>query len=169
MALVSAGFKLTVTLVDSSIEDQATLTYMLTAADNATAVASTATIIGLLQAVTAAVVKGYNLSQVFIEDALVPPAGVEIENRAKVLARINNEPLKTATFYIPGAADGVFLAPTGPGRNEVDPTDADLIAYAGIWVDGTGLATISDGETLETGSSNGILGGERVHRASSRG
>lgn len=170
MALVDNGFKLTVTLVDSSIEDTATLTYSLTAATAAAAATSAATILGLLAAVTGCAVKGYNIINGFIEDALVTPtAGVEVENRAKVVARINNQPLKTATFYIPGALDAIFLAAQGPGRNTVDPADAALIAYAGIWVDGTGLATLSDGETLETGSSNGVLGGERVHRQSSHG
>lgn len=170
MALVQQGFKLTVTLVDASIEDQAVLTYKLDAVTYADAATARTAILALLDAVTACSIKSHNLSEIFVEDALVVPAsGVEVENRAKVIAQIDGDPLKTATFFIPGASDALFLAPTGPGRNVVDPADANLIAYAGIWNVTSGYANISDGEYLEDGSSNGVLSGTRDHRKNSRG
>lgn len=167
MALVSGGFELHVQLVDSSGVDVSKLVYQLTAADADEGATQSATILGLLNTVTDAAIKGYSLLERFVENALVLPAAVEVENRAVITARIFGEPGKSATIVIPAPSIGIFQSPTGSGRNIVDTADADLLAYLGIWQETGGIATISDGEELANASV--IVAGKRTHRKSSNG
>lgn len=172
MALTVDGWKLTVTLVDASIKNQSTLTYMMnpaTVTDYITASAARAAVIAALQNVTGMAIKAHRLSEVTIEGGVLSPvAGTERENIAFVNVRIDGEPLKPASFKVPGALDGMFLAAAGPDRNVVDVQDADLITYAELWNTGAELV-LSDGENTETGSTGGMLSGKRIHVANSNG
>lgn len=172
MALALEAWRLTVTLVDSSIENQSTLIYTLnpaTVTDYATAVTARTAILAALANVTDAVVKAHRLNEVYAETGSLAPATVcEVENIALLNLQIDGEPLKTATVKIPAATADIFVAPGGPSRNVVDPTDADLIVYAELFNTGA-ECTVSDGESTEAGSTGGILNGKRIHRKNSNG
>jgi len=166
MALVSNGWFMTVTIKDAA-GDPSTLTYDLVAATAADAATAGGTIRTRLALVTGAVVSGYTISERFVEDALVLPADYEVEARAVVSCLLDGFPNKPVTVIIPAPVDGIFMTPTGPGRNVVDVTDADLISYIDIWRVTGALASISDGEFIaDTGS---IQAGKRTHRQSSLG
>lgn len=162
MALVSAGWKLSVTLTDGGA-NTAVKQFDLTSADAAEALTDAAAILLRLGGVTDAVVKGYRLCLEYFEDALVYPAGVQVENRAEVVSYATNT-LKPVTVEIPAPKIGLFVAATGPQSNIVDTADTDLIAFLQIFANGF-FATISDGDTIETAA----LSGKRIHVASRKG
>jgi hypothetical protein len=169
MALVSKGYYLNVTLVDSSGENKATLRYEMTSADFATLVTDVATVLAELAPVTDAVIVAYSFGERFGEDSsFVAAEGVQIEDVAAVSSRLDATQEKWATLRIPAPAIGIFETATGTGSNIVDPTDADLQDYLGLFVTTTGICTLSDGESLLIpGASN--TKGKRIHRASRRG
>jgi hypothetical protein len=168
MALVNDGFDLYVTLMDSGL-NTATLSYALDAVDAATAVTSSATILAALQAIIQAEVKSYAISQRFIEDNLVVPiSNVHVENIANVVVQLSSSPLKKANVKIPAPSPSIFVSLTGTGSNHIDTVNADLQTYVDIWRETGGIATLSDGETVDDGL-DGIVSGKRVHRHSSRG
>ena len=171
MALVSDGWFLNVTLVDSG-GNSSTLSYNLVAANAADATAGAATVLAELAPITNAVIKSYTLVERFIEDALtLPGAGVNVEERASVVVQLASSPLKRSMVVIPAPAIGIFQGTSGDPLNTIDPTDADLRSYINLFSDsGSGVATISDGELVDNSSANqGIVTGKRTHRRSSRG
>jgi hypothetical protein len=168
MALVDVGFSGFANLLDQE-GSKSTLEYQLTAADVTTALADMTTIIGRLNAVTDAVVSGYGVRQAFAENALVLPAGAEVEKRAVISAIIaGTAPTKYANIMIPAPSQGVMVSATGPGARVVDVNDADMIAYLSSFEAG-GLATVSDGEVIADSASSGNWYGKKVHRGSRRG
>lgn len=166
MAITSRGFKLVVALIDSG-RDQSNLTFDLVAATYADAVTATTAILPLLEAVTDAVVKGYNIIENWAEATLVLPSGTEVENRAVIVCQVNADPMKTATIVIPAASSGLFQTATGAGHNLIDVADADLLAYINIWQVSGALAKLSDGEYLDDTAV--IISGKRAHRRSASG
>lgn len=168
MALVADGFELNVTLLDSGL-NTANLRYVLDAADHATALTDSGTILAALAAITQAEIKAYNVSTRFIEDNLaVPVANVHVENRAVVVVQLDGNPLKKATVTVPAPSPDIFLATTGEGSNIVDVLDADLATYIDIWQVTPGVATLSDGEKVADGTA-AVIRGKRTHRKSSSG
>jgi hypothetical protein len=169
MSLESKGYYLNVVLVDASGENKATIRYNMESADFATLVTDAAAVMSALNAVTDAVIVAYQIGEKFGENSsFVAAEGVEIENVASISSRLDAPQEKWATVRIPAPNIGVFEAATGTGRNRVDPTDTDLLTYLGLFVTSTGVATLSDGETLLIpGASN--TKGKRIHRASRRG
>lgn len=163
MALVSAGWRLFVTLVDNG-NNETTKTYDLTSADAAAAATDVATIIAALNAVTDATIRSRGAYELFVEDAFAfPGEGVQIENMALLNFTLEDHPEKTATHTIPAPNIGIFVASSGEGANTVDTGDAALITYRDLFRTG-GEATISDGEVADT-----LVGGRRIHRKSRRG
>lgn len=168
MALVTAGFELSVVIIDNGA-NTSTLRYDLDAVDHATATTDAATILGELNAMTAGVVKGYSIVERYIEDALVLPAsGVEVEERAIITVQLNSSPLKKATLVIPAPETSIFVSTSGPQANVVDVANASVIDYVGLFTVTGGVATVSDGEKVKD-SPGHILNGRKTHRASSRG
>lgn len=168
MALVTDGYELHVTLMDSGL-NTSKLSYQLVAADAATAATDAATILTALQAITQAEVKGYSIAERFIEDNLVVPTqNIHVENIAAVVAQLSSSPLKNVTVKIPAPSPTIFISTSGAGSNTIDTLDTDLQAYIDIWRVTGGVATISDGENIEDGLS-AVLRGKRIHRQSSRG
>lgn len=169
MALTSAGFVVTVVLVDSG-ENESKMRFYFRSTDfdtiRAFAVGTLATNLG---AVTGSVIKSIHISESVDEDAFALPAGVENENRALIVGRLDDN--GTKNIFIPGAADGVFVAATGSDRNVVDSTDADLLAFLSMWqqvsAPGDSVLTLSDGQELHPTSP--IKSGKRTHRASRKG
>jgi hypothetical protein len=169
MSLVSKGYFLTVTLVDASGENKATLRYPVVAEDFTELQTNAATILAALNPVTDAVIVAYSLGEKFGEDAsFVAAEGVEIENVAVISTRIYSPQEKWATIKIPAPNIGIFEGATGTGRNRVDNQDADLLTYLNLWTVTTGICTLSDGETIYV-PGLGNTKGKRVHRASRKG
>lgn len=156
MALVSQGFKLTVTLVDTS-NSKSTLTYNLVAADATAAAAAAAIILAALAAVTLAAISGYSISEAYIEDAFALPVAAENAIKAQVSGLIDGFPNKTGTFNIPAPSISIFNSASGAGYNQVDLDSANLVAYADVFSVG-GQATISDGELLD----GTLVSGKRI-------
>lgn len=164
MALVSGGFELVVSLIDNG-GNVSNKVYNLDSADAAAAASDAGTVLTALQGVTQAVVKSYRVSQVFVEDNLVLPAGmVQVENIAEIVMQLTSSPLKKVAHAIPAPNPAIFVGTQGPSANIVDTDNTALVDYASIWLV-SGPATISDGEKIELP----ILSGKRIHRASRRG
>jgi len=119
-----------------------------------------------LMAVTNANVASYGLTwEVPNTDSAA--AGSEIEAIGLISSRIDAEEEKWTNLRIPAPVDGIFVATSGPSRNVVDPSDADLGSYLENFETG-GVFTVSDGETLlEAGVAN--TKGKRIHRGSRNG
>lgn len=162
MALVSTGWELIVTLADRGL-NIVTKTYEMTAATAAAAATDAAAILAALNAVTDANIKGYRLAEVFAEDAFATPNLGEVENQALLIFRLDSNPFKKASHYIPAPIDGIFVGAQGPTYNVLDNTDAAVLTYVGLFQSG-GEALISDGETVDV-----LEGGRRIHRQSSKG
>lgn len=163
MALTSAGFWLSVTLVDNG-NNETTKRYQLNSADADAAATDSATVLAALAGVTDAVVRSYFFYENFVEGSFAfPAAGVQIENQALLDFNIVGHPEKTATLTIPAPKPAIFVDTSGAGANVVDTSDAALITYRDLFRTG-GVAYISDGEVA-----NSLVRGRRIHRHSLRG
>jgi hypothetical protein len=119
-----------------------------------------------LEAVTDAKVVGYSAGVMFAEDGSpYAGAGVNIEEVAEVVAKIDGEPDKYGILRIPAPASGIFLAGPGESANLLDQSDADLQAYLANFESG-GLVTMSDGENIADSATVGNWKGKRIFRAS---
>lgn len=169
MALVSAGWRFSVTLVDSE-GSESVVKYALTdAADYAAAWASAQLILPALNAVTDANVKGHALTESYVENALTLPSGVEVEKRAVITAKIDGAvPAKYGNIVIPAPNQGIFQATTGSGARLIDKADAALLAYLAFFETGGGV-TVSDGESIADPTVPENIEGRKTHRGSRRG
>jgi len=150
MAYVAAGngsgYFLTMTVQDRNL-DTSTLTYELRAADEAAALTAVATIIAAFDAVSQAVVIGYNVQKRFWNDSIGIPTAGEVQVKARVSYQLKDSPEKE-TFDIPAPKETIFYALTGKLNKVLDVADDDVIAYADLFRS-AGVAFISDGESLE--------------------
>ena len=163
MALVADGFDLIVNLVDSG-GNGTTRTYNLTSADADAAATDAGAVMTALDAITDAVIAGYTLGERFIENALVYPTDAEVENNARITAKIVGRPNRSATIDIPAPNIGIFTGTTGPARNVVDLADTALQTFLQLF-DGSGPITVSDGESIIVTSAVG----KRIHKRSVKG
>jgi len=163
MALVADGFDLVVQLVDTG-GNQTTRTYRLDSADAAAAATDSGTIMTALNAVTDAAISGYSINTRFVENALTYPADAEVENNARITAKIVGRPNRSATIEIPAPNVGIFTGTEGPAFNVVDMSDAALLTFLGLF-DGSGPVLVSDGESIIVSSAVG----KRIHKKSIRG
>lgn len=166
MPLVSTGFKLTVTLVDTG-NNVSTKLYDLQSATYAAAVTDTATIIAALDPITTATIRGYTIGEKFEEDAFVFPTLAEVENQAEIVVRLATQN-KFATLYIPAPIASIFVSPSGDGFNIVDGTDTLVAAYLALFNAGA-EAYLSDGETITPTVAQRFKSGKRIHKANTRG
>jgi len=179
MTLQAIGYQASIKLVDAA----GNISYLrpdVVGADHATALTNTQSIITALDTLTNALIVGYIVSVVYAEDTeQYGTAGSEVENIAEIVC-----PLETAGKYhvlkVPAPVDGLFVGTTGPDRNTVDTSDADLLSYVSLYVDKTGygtpgadaIALVSDGEKIKPDNDNDkpfVSNGKRVHRASRKG
>lgn len=168
MALVSRGYFLSVTVADQG-NNKATLRYDLTSADMTEALADSLTVITALNGVTDSVVKGYSVGEKYEEDAFVyPGTGIQIENQALITAKIDVDGDKYTNVRIPAPPDAIFMGASGDLYNQVNPNNAALGTYLGLFVDTTGVAQISDGEYLMVPGITTVKG-KRIHRGSRNG
>jgi len=88
------------------------------------------------------------------KQALVNVWAEDPENTLDVLA--------ISQVFIPAPVDTLFMAASGSGYNDVDPSDALLQEFINMLAAG---AYISDHEVIDTGTAvNGIENGRRVSR-----
>lgn len=158
MALVSDGFELSVTLVDKSAT-KSTLSYALTATLIADAVTDAAVILAALNDMTDSVVSQYRISEVFIEDALALPATAQNAEKASITLQ-STVANKKVNVRVPAPPDAIMVSTSGPGNNQVNVSNAAVLAYADIFTAG-GQATISDGDTVAA-TPGSVLSGRRV-------
>lgn len=106
------------------------------------------TLIAALGNMTDGVVANYRVGAQFVQDALTLPAsGVENENQAFFSGKIFGDPTDSATQSVPAAKANIFTAPSGPGANVVDMSDAAVLTWIGLFNQtGPGPWTVSDGE-----------------------
>lgn len=163
-----SGYVLSVTLVDNGNNESTKSFHITEDAVYADALTDAQSILTALDAITNAVIKSWSLAKVYEEDALVLPAeGIQVENTARVSALITNEVAKYAQFVIPAPVIGIFTGTSGAAANTVDGADADLGTFL-LLFGAAGVATVSDGETIES-PSTATVKGKRVHRASRKG
>jgi len=167
MALTSQGWEMTVTVADNG-NGRSNLNFQLVAATAADAATAGSTIRTLLDAVTDMTIMGYTLTERFEDPvAALPAAGVQRENRAKLICNVDGFANKVTTIYIPAPVIGIFQDTTGEAADRVDPTDVDMLAYLNIWQVTGALAKTSDGEYLK--DTLPLREGNRTHRQSSFG
>lgn len=179
MALVSDGYFMSVQVTDASGVNKASLSYDVEGADLATALTNAQTIVSDLDAITDGVIVGYRLGEKYIEDTLEnAPAGTQIENMASITVVLEDG--AKHTLRIPAAAAAIFRDTVGEESNEVDLTNADLLAFLNNFTDETGygvpgpdaIALVSDDEKIKPDNTNDrptIKTGKRIHRASRKG
>jgi hypothetical protein len=90
---------------------------------------------------------------------------VNVEENAQLSMKIFGTPNKSAVFEIPAPKATLFAGTSGPLFNVVDPADSLVAAVMGLFVESTGVATISDGETVTLVNAKG----KRVHHKSTKG
>lgn len=150
MAFVTAGYRATVTLMDTA-GDKTILTYDLNSATIVAANIDLAALIGSLGVLSNGTIVSYSMQEIYLNDAVVYPAAAEIENEAFFSGQIVGRPNRSGNFRIPAPVDAMFVGATGPNYNVVDMTYAPLITYMGYF-DATGPVKVSDGEQLVVAS-----------------
>lgn len=166
MAMVSGGFRVKYNWIDNGGGvTSRTYEFVPAIATIGAAETAAASAIAALEAVTDAVLQSYQVTEVFIEDTLALPAsGVENENQAFFSAKIDGDPLESATFSVPAADPDIFTALSGPGATVVDMSDAAVIAFVALF-DSAGPFTLSDGENINVATATG----KRRHVKNSNG
>lgn len=163
MAFVSAGWWLSVTLMDVGYQTT-TKQYQLVAADATEAATAQAAVLAALAGVTDLEILSYHTYEKFAEDTVINPT-IQKENEALLTFEIDGNPTKHATHSIPGAKNSIYVAAFGPNNNVVDLADAAVIAYAALFIVGAGqMAYISDGESASV-----ITKGHRRNKFNNRG
>jgi len=150
-----------------------TYRYQLNADDiagDAAAVLSVATgVIGVLVAATDCVIAGYQVEKRYVEDAFAYPTAPTAENEqlAMITAKIRGAPQKSATAFIPGPKDILFVAASGSGADVINRGQAQVDAFCDMYdnVGGSQMLRISDGEYWVSSTASG----KRVHRKSTQG
>lgn len=149
MALVSQRFEVEVSFMESSGK---TVNRTYVGGANITTPAELAVewalALPFVNAMTDSVISQYVYKQVFVEDALVLPADAENNDQALFTGKIFGDPTDSAIVSIPAASIGIFVTPTGAGRDIVDMSDTAVQSFIDLFSDsGTnGEWVISDGE-----------------------
>lgn len=146
MAFITAGYRATVTLMDTA-GDKTVLPFELNSATIVAANIDLAAIIGSLGVLSGGVIVSYSMQETYLNDAVTYPAAAEIENEAFFSGQIVGRPNRSGNFRIPAPVDAMFVGATGPNYNVVDMTYAPLITYMNFF-DSTGPIKVSDGEYL---------------------
>lgn len=157
MALVANGYNLIINMIDSG-ENTFSKTIELASATVADAVTDAATFLASWLTVSGLEVTGYSIVIRFIEDAVLLPAGIEGENRARITVRLADRGNLKATFEIPGALAGIFVDTIGSNRNVVDLTAGEAVPLLMAHFQTGGFALLSDGEVA-----GDVVAGRRVH------
>lgn len=157
MAIVSAGWELTVDFADNGGKPFGTRVYDLVQTDGTLVPAVVTSMLTKIQNATDASIAGYRIAEKFINDALtLPGAGVQNENQLLWTAPIVGRPDKSAVLSIPAAKIALFTNTSGKGANIANIANAALAAYVGMFDPTVGdEAYISDGEQIVSLSGSG--------------
>lgn len=104
------------------------------------------------------------------EDAPAFPVGSEVQEKATLSVQLNASPDK-APLTIPSPLNAIFVnAGVGPSGNTVDVANPQVLAFAGLFVNGATPAPIyiSDGQTINSPVTTSVLSGRRVFRSRRR-
>lgn len=159
MALVQVGFKVQVSLMDGGGQ-MTTRSYECSESLYADAVTAAAALLAALDAITDAVITGYQIQTVFSDDALsgFPAVTVQNENQALLIYQMDGLPLHRASQSIPAPVIGIFSGATGPNSNIIDTADSALMTWRALFLAAGGTFFLSDGETALL-----LEGGHRRH------
>lgn len=161
MAIVAANpaFVATIQLVATNSKSTP-VRLPLTATDYADAVTAVTAFLTDLSGVSAGVVKSYTITGTAVEDSLSLPTDQDAEfgEAAAITGTMEGNPLKTWNIKIPFPKIGIFVATSGLNRDIVDITDSALTAYIANFTSVGDVATVSDGEFVDS-----ILSGRRVN------
>lgn len=159
MTLVQVGFKVVVSLMDGGGQIT-TRSYESSDATYADAVTSAAALVAALDAITDAVVTGYQIQTIFSDDALsgFPAVTVQNENQALLVYQMDGLPLHRASQSIPAPNIGIFSGATGPNSNVIDTADTALQTFRALFLAAGGTFYLSDGEQALL-----LEGGHRRH------
>lgn len=104
----------------------------------------------------------YVIAQEVTFDAVgIPASGVEGEKVAALTLALA-DPTKSATETIPTPDPAIFVATTGSGANDVDQTNAAVIAFVGLFQAGEAdLLKLSDGEQVNDVYTVAFIKGKR--------
>jgi hypothetical protein len=162
MAFVSDGFHSTVTLKDQG-GNASTLSYefsanVLTLAD---AVIAQVAMNSLIENVTRSNIVNYSVCERFADDAFILPADAQNEDKASV--SFTKSGYGGGNLKIPAPIDAMFQGTSGAPNNQVDLTNAFLVAYTDNFKSG-GNYTVSSGESLVQ-----LTRGKRMHARNNNG
>lgn len=161
MALVAAdpAFKASIQLVATNSKSMP-INLSLTATLYADAVTAVTAFLTDLAGVSAGVVKSYTITSTAVEDALALPTDQDAEygEAASITGTMEGNPLKSWNLRIPMPKAGIFVDTSGLNRDVIDITDAALTAYIANFTSVGDVATVSDGEFVDS-----ILSGRRVN------
>lgn len=161
MALVLTGFEVTVEFKDSSNRSfRKLLRCRSTVADHAAALTAAAAYATAAAVIHDTKIKSYRVSDIFEENAFtLPTGGVNGSEQAMLVWNIEGG-LKTVNHWLPGPDPGIFVGTSGPNRDIIDVTDADLGTYQNQFKTTGGVFEVSDGEQIDDDTP--LLRGERV-------
>lgn len=163
MALTAQPWTLSVTIADY-LGKRSTLNYVLqTQADLAGYEAAASAIVAALATVTDSTIVGYEINRVYKEDALTLPVTQQPNAVYAIISnRIDTTTEKWGQVRIPNPDPGIFVSATGSQAGTVDPADAGVATYIGLFLDGA-EAFVSDGEFFLAASAANT-NGRRVSR-----
>lgn len=164
MAFLPGRWFTIINMVDNG-GDQTTKRFELNAADSAAATVIQTNLLAAWNNMTDAKVVSYFTYQEEVSDVeALPPSGVERENVALLQFQIRDKPNKAATMAVPAPKPGIFIATSGSGAEQIDTGDPAVMAFRDLFISDPPSVFISDGE-----SAGVLIGGKRIHRASSHG
>lgn len=168
MAFIDKGWHLDLTLEDAGA-NITTRRFELVATDTAgdltDVIADVQTIVAAWVAASDAVLIKQTLAKDSVEDSVtLPTTSVNVEENLQVSAKIFGTPNKSAVFEIPAPKIAMFVATSGPGRNQALFSNTLLSNVVNLFKNGA-QALISDGEAI---TDQGIKG-KRVHHKSTKG
>lgn len=165
MAIVTAGYELSVTLADNGA-NQSTLSWEANSAvvtDFTIAQTQRDNLVTDLLAISDCIFISSRLAEVQYNDSIAyPVAGVEIENKASITYLIDGTKDK-GNLKVPAPNQDIFVNPTGPSANVVDVGDplvtnyCDNFRVTGGWFvsDGQSLITVLKGKRISAKNNNG--------------
>lgn len=168
MAFIDKGWHLDLTFQDAGANvttRRIQLAQNDDAGDLTDVIADVQTIVAAYVAGTDAILIKQTLGKDSVEDSVVlPTTSVNVEENLQVSAKIFGTPNKSAVFEIPAPKISMFLATSGPNRNNANFASGPLPAIVNLYID-DGPALISDGESITAQA----IKGKRVHHKSSKG
>lgn len=168
MAFIDKGWHLDCTFVDAGA-NVTTRRFELVATDDAgdltDVIADVQTVVAAYIAASDAVLIKQTVAKDSIEDSVVlPTTNVNVEENLQVSAKIYGTPNKSAVFEIPAPKIAMFVATSGPGRNQALFSNTLLANVVNLYKNGAQLK-ISDGEVI----TDQAIKGKRVHHKSTKG